>query len=168
MRWLAVSALLLTACGGGGAPYSSPANTTPPPPDDVTQEVITAWADEYEQVVADYETNRQNTERQMAAGGNFSSSYHYEVYRDNCIGYPAAWADGARQSLASAEMSGTTDREYLSDLVEQYRQDFLDYMLASYDYFHQRANLSGNYPAQIRQEIIDGINAVFDDLQADV
>lgn len=163
-----LACLAVSACGGGGAPAASSSQQNPPPPNDVTAAVVAAWADRYETTLQNYETSRQNTEARRSADGTFSSGAHYEDYRDRCIGQTDAWATGAMADLQAAERGGTTDRAYLSDLVEDYRQDFLDYMLASYDYFHQRAGANENVNAQIRQEIIDGINAVFDDLQGRV
>src|SRR5690349_17735264 len=139
MRWIAALAIALTACGSGGSPDEP--EPPPPPPPDVTAQVVQGWADEYTAVIDEYETARVQTEQTASASGNFSSAAHYQAQRDLCINWSANWAQRARQALDSAESGGnTTDRNQLSGLVEDYRQDFLDYMLASYDDFDSRAN----------------------------
>jgi hypothetical protein len=168
MRWIAALAIALSACGGG--PTGSPDEPTKSPPTpDVTAQVVQEWGEEFEAVIAEYETARVQTEQTASAAGIFSSAAQYQSQRDLCINWSANWAQRARQALTDAETgANTTNRVILSNLVEDYRQDFMDYMLASYDNFDSRANFGGIYPPQVRQEIIDGIHAVFDDLQADV
>lgn len=124
------------------------------------------WADHRDAVLADYETARQDTERDMAARGMFSSGAHYAAFRNNAINYTQAWTNGARQIVLDMEEHGTTDRVFLSDLAEDYRTDFLNYMLASYDSFHARAGAGSNVYTQVKDEIVAGIHAAFDELQA--
>lgn len=170
MRWLAVLSIALSACGGSGAGSTEePLPDPPPPPPDVTAQVVQEWADNYPVVIDGYETNQLAVEREMARDGFFGTPRHYEKFRDDCIAFTLAWTEGALNDLNSAESGGnTTNRVTLSGLVEDYRQDFLDYMLAKYDEFDGRGNLADPDAAAYREQIVDGINAVFDDLQADV
>lgn len=163
-------ALGLSACGGGGPAATAVAPTGPggdPLPDGMP-EVEQRFDDRYGVTTADYETNRENTESTYAASGNFGSGAHYARFRDDILAFTYSWASDARTIVADVRSRAAVDDAQLANLVEFYRASFMDYMLASYDYFHSRANLSGTGPAQVRQEIIDGINVIFDDLQADL
>lgn len=166
MRALLLLAALLTACGGGGS--SPPAAPVPDPPPDLTAEVASRWAGAYSDTIAAYEVAEESREDQMAANHQFGTPAHYQYFVEDALAYTGFWADDARDILADVETRGTVNRTTASGWVEDYRQDFLDYMLPRYDYLDQRGQAGEPFSSNYRNQLINGINAIFDELQADV
>lgn len=171
MRVLLLLCALLTACGGGGGSSGGSQGTVPPPPDpppDLTAEVSTRWADAYDTEIAAYYEAEQDREQQMASNGQFGTPAHYQYFVQDALAYTAFWADDARAILADVETRGTVNRSTASGWVEDYRAAFMAYMLDHYDYLDQRGDAGEPFYTNFRNDLINGINAEFDQLQADV
>lgn len=166
-RWLLPACLLLSACGGGGGSPDEP--VIPPPPNCCASlAAIDAEFDAAEtNRLAEYETRRNNAENARAGNGTFFAGSHLAEIRNMAILAASDWSNDALAIVDSYSDEGISPD--VADLVEDYRDSLMGYVLADYDAF--TVQYFSDQPAavaQARQEMIDGMNAEFDQLQVDL
>lgn len=178
MRLLPVLvSLLLGACGGagGGSPPADASQPTPPSCCASTQEVRDRVAAYYPSVLAAYDERVRYTEGYYNGRGQFSSGAHYAGFAQDAIDTAETFAndsnpDSGINSIREIvnDVAPPYDSAALDELADDYRAALLSYVIDKYDYLHQRAGASQSAYDQYRKEFEDGINAVFDDLKANI
>lgn len=171
MRVLLLLCVVLSACGGGGGSGggSSAPIAQPPPPDCCASTALIAsdFDAEEQRFLGFYDDLRNDTKGSRAANGTYFSGAHLEDARDTAIFIASRWAEEAFAIVDGYAQSYELDGPAIAGLVEDHRDSMLAYMLAEYDAFTSHPNWSGSESAvqQVRQQLIDGVNAEFDALQ---
>ena len=168
MRFLLVPiALLLAACGGGAETSSAATDDRSGPP--VCCADLSALAGKFESAyqagVDNYEDSAKYDDGYWNGRGQFGHLGHLQSRRDLILHITQQWSEDAAAEVDAVADQGI-DVDGVRGLFDDYRTSFLSYMLASYDDLTARSSAQESYKAQTRAEIENGINAIFNDLDA--
>lgn len=163
---VSVATLLVSCSGGGSSPGSAP--PPPPPPCCASTAIIASDfdADEQDERAA-FDANRQAIESGHAAAGTYFSGAFLSDLSDNGVAYANGWTAKAFDSVDAEAPSGI-DGPAIAGMVEDYRGILIDYAVADYDQVTSGGGWPAGAVAQARQEMIDGMDAAFDQLLADL
>lgn len=167
--WLCLVALGLYGCGGGGGSSGGGPPPPPPPPACCASTAVIAAdfdADEQDEAGA-FDTRRQAIQTNHASAGTTFSGAFLTDLRDNGITYANSWAAKAFDAV-DAEAADGLDGPAIADMVEDYRTIEIDYAVADYDAVTAGGGWPAGSVAAVRQDMIDSMNAAFDQLLADL
>ena len=168
MRLLLLS-LVLAGCGGGGGGSSDDPDQPNPPACCASTALIAGDFDDGEQsTIQSYEDSVDAIDTGHASAGTNRSGAHLQDRRDAAILAADVWTFDAFEVVDGYADTMAIDGDAVVDLVEDYRDSLMAHVLAEYDNATSSPLWNASAVAQIRAEIVTGMNAEFDQLQNDL